>query len=152
MITEVEAYDGFKDKASHASWGITKRNAPMFGEAGRWYVYFTYGMHYMLNIVTGPKCYPAAVLIRGVLGISGPGRLTKQLKINKKFNNKVASPKTGLLIEDKGLKPRRSAKAEVGAPTGVSELKIQKFPRVGVNYAGPVWSKKKWRFKLTKIS
>ncbi|TSC68105.1 MAG: DNA-3-methyladenine glycosylase, partial [Parcubacteria group bacterium Gr01-1014_72] len=53
-ITEVEAYDGFKDKASHAHRGETRRNAPMFGEAGSWYVYFTYGMHWMLNIVTGP--------------------------------------------------------------------------------------------------
>src|SRR3989304_10562893 len=69
MITEVEAYDGFKDKASHASRGKTERNTPMFGEAGVWYVYFTYGMHYMLNIVTGPQNYPAAVLIRGVEGI-----------------------------------------------------------------------------------
>lgn len=105
----------------------------------------------MLNIVTGPKDYPAAVLIRGVLGISGPGRLTKQLKINKKFNNKVASPKTGLWIEDEGLKPRRSAKTEVGAPTEASEFKIENSPRIGVNYAGPVWSKKKWRFELTEI-
>ena len=70
MITEVEAYDGFKDKASHASRGKTVRNAPMFGEAGVWYVYFTYGMHYMLNIVTGKKDYPAAILIRGVGTVS----------------------------------------------------------------------------------
>ena len=66
MITEVEAYDGPRDKASHASRGLTPRNAPMFGEAGRFYIYFTYGMHWMLNIVTGKRGYPAAVLIRGV--------------------------------------------------------------------------------------
>lgn len=150
LIMEVEAYDGFKDKASHASRGMTKRNAPMFGEAGRWYVYFTYGMHHMLNIVTGPKNYPAAILIRGAGGINGPGRITKQLKIDKIFNDKIASPKTGLWIENNKLKPRRSAKAEVGAPTEASELKIENFPRVGVNYAGPIWSKKKWRFLLTK--
>lgn len=137
MITEVEAYDGFKDMASHASRGLTKRNAPMYGVAGRWYVYFTYGMHYMLNIVTRPKNYPAAVLIRGIYGISGPARITKQLKIDKKFNNKSAAIKTGLWIENnnkfKNLK-----------------FKIENSPRIGVNYAGPIWSKKKWRFKLTK--
>jgi len=65
-ISEIEAYFGFKDLASHASRGITQRNAVMFGPPGYAYVYFTYGMHYMLNIVTERKNYPAAVLIRAV--------------------------------------------------------------------------------------
>lgn len=135
VITEVEAYDGFKDKASHASRGMTKRNAPMFGDAGVWYVYFTYGMHWMLNIVAGPKDYPAAVLIRAAEGINGPARLTKFLKIDKKFNNRKSAVKTGLWIEDNaGFKN--------------SKFKIKKFPRIGVSYAGPVWSKKLLRFSL----
>lgn len=143
MITEVEAYSGFKDKASHASCGITKRNAPMFGEAGIWYVYFTYGIHHMLNIVTGPKNYPAAILIRGVEGTNGPGRITKQLKIDKKFNNKTASPNIGLWIEDnKNFLPKANQLM-------AEKFKIKNLPRVGVAYAGPIWSKKKWRFKLT---
>ncbi|MEK9174966.1 MAG: DNA-3-methyladenine glycosylase, partial [Patescibacteria group bacterium] len=98
MITEVEAYDGHRDKASHAHHGKTDRNAPMFNSAGHWYVYFTYGMHWMLNIVTGPKNYPAAILIRGVSEINGPARLTRRLIIDKKFNNKPVSNKTGLWI------------------------------------------------------
>ena len=65
MITEVEAYRGFMDKASHASHGKTPRTDVMFGKAGYWYVYLVYGMHYCLNIVTEKKEYPAAVLIRG---------------------------------------------------------------------------------------
>ncbi len=73
MITEVEAYDGPKDKASHARHGLTARNTPMFGPAGHWYVYFTYGMHWMLNVVTGAKGYPAAVLIRGVALVNKDG-------------------------------------------------------------------------------
>ena len=137
MITEVEAYDGFKDKASHASRGKTERNTPMFGEAGVWYVYFTYGMHYMLNIVTGPQNYPAAVLIRGVEGIYGPARITKALKIDKGFNNKIASPKIGLWIESGSILN--------------SKLKIQNSSRVGVAYAGPVWSQKKWRFLIDPV-
>ena len=134
IITEVEAYDGFRDRASHASRGKTARNAPMFGPAGCWYVYFTYGMHWMLNIVCGQERYPAAVLIRGVQGISGPARLTKKVKIDKQFNGRPAERKTGLWIEDRGIK--------------IPPSKIKKSPRVGVHYAGPYWSKKNWRFFL----
>ena len=134
LITEVEAYDGFQDRASHAYRGKTERNKIMFGPAGYWYVYFTYGMHWMLNIVTGSKDYPAAILIRGVNGISGPARLTKALHIDKNLNGKIADKKSGLWLEDRGIKIKPS--------------QIKSAPRVGVNYAGPIWSKKKWRFIL----
>ena len=167
MITETEAYDGFKDKASHAHSGKTARNFPMFGEAGRWYVYFTYGMHWMLNIVTGPKDYPAAVLIRGGLlfdeeakqpfcfsrrlevvrsapnpqkgswlSLNGPAKLTKFLKINKRFNNKPSTKKTGLWIEDRGVKIKPS--------------QIKRAPRGGVDYAGK-WAKKPYRFFINSM-
>jgi DNA-3-methyladenine glycosylase len=140
MITEVEAYDGFSDEASHASRGKTARNAPMFGEAGRWYIYFTYGMHWMLNIVTGKKDYPAAVLIRAlgnpVTKLNGPAKLTKYLKIDKRFNDKIASHKTGLWIEYRGIKIKKS--------------QIMRAPRIGVDYAGK-WAKKPYRFYVEKI-
>lgn len=134
MITEVEAYEGFKDLASHAARGQTPRNAPMFGPPGRWYVYLVYGNYFMLNIVTGAAGYPAAVLIRGVAGINGPGRLTKRLAIDKKFNGLPATLSTGLWLEDRGVR--------------VAPASIERRPRVGVDYAGPVWSKKRWRFCL----
>lgn len=134
MITEVEAYDGYKDKASHASCGRTERNEPMFGEAGRWYVYLTYGMHNMLNIVTGEKDYPAAVLIRATDEIIGPGRLTKHMKITRSFNCKKAIHIECLWIEDRGVK--------------IPKKQIKKTPRIGVDYAGPVWSRRKYRFVL----
>ena len=134
MITEVEVYDGFNDKASHASRGKTTRNTPMFGEPGYWYVYFTYGIHWMLNIVTREKDYPAAVLIRGVEGISGPARVTKHFSIHRELNNQKANKKTGLWIEDRGV--------------FISRKKIKKTSRIGVNYAGPYWSKRHWRFVI----
>src|SRR5690349_4099038 len=65
-ITEVEAYVGPHDKASHARHGQTRRNAPMFGPAGVWYVYFCMGVHWMLNVVTEAEGQPTAVLIRGI--------------------------------------------------------------------------------------
>ncbi|MEK7626804.1 MAG: DNA-3-methyladenine glycosylase, partial [Patescibacteria group bacterium] len=136
MITEVEAYDGLKDKASHASRGITLRNKIMFGPAGCWYVYFTYGMHWMLNIVTGKEGYPAAVLIRGLEEINGPARVTKFLHIDKKLNGKKADKRSGLWIEEsKTLRVRP---------------RIKKSPRIGVDYAGPIWSKKHYRFYIEK--
>lgn len=143
IITEVEAYMGPNDKASHASRGKTERNQAMFDEGGRWYVYFTYGMHWMLNIVTGPKDYPAAVLIRGTDKIRGPGRLTKYLKIDKRFNSRLADGKSlpgrqagGLWIEDRGFE--------------IEPAEIIKTPRIGVDYAGPVWAKKPWRFCISR--
>mgnify|MGYP001612270002 FL=1 len=134
-INEVEAYDGFEDKASHAHKGKTDRNKVMFGEAGNWYVYMVYGMHNMLNIVTGKKDYPAAILIRGARDISGPGRLTKFLKINKKLDGKKASIETGLWFEDRG--------------GSVDKKKIKRTSRIGVDYAGPIWAKKNYRFILS---
>ena len=133
MLTEVEAYDGHNDKASHASRGKTERNQVMFGPAGYWYVYFTYGLHWMLNIVTGPKNYPAAVLIRGTDNVIGPGRITKFLRVDKKLNGKMSSRASGLWLEDRGVV--------------IPKSKIKKLPRIGVDYAGE-WAKKPYRFIL----
>jgi DNA-3-methyladenine glycosylase len=134
-ITETEAYGGEKDLASHAKRGRTKSNAPMFEKAGTIYVYFTYGMHYMLNIVTGKKDRPSAVLIRGVEGIIGPGRLTRALHIDKMLNNKKLGRKTGLWLE---------------VPKVKSKFKVVRTPRIGVDYSGPIWSKKLYRFLVVE--
>jgi DNA-3-methyladenine glycosylase len=139
MITEVEAYDGPKDLASHARRGITPRTEVMFGDAGYLYVYFTYGMHWMVNIVTGPKGYPAAILLRGGMRadgtpVNGPARLTKDLAITGAQNRLLASKKNGLWLEDRGIV--------------VKENKILKGKRIGVDYAGPIWTKKPYNFKL----
>jgi DNA-3-methyladenine glycosylase len=135
MITEVEAYDGEHDRACHARNGRTARNVVMYAPGGIWYVYLCYGVHDMLNLVTGPRDYPAAVLIRGVDGASGPGRLTKRLEIDRRLNGEVCAPESGLWIEDRGMRVPRGA--------------IKAAPRIGVDYAGRVWAKKRWRFVLT---
>ncbi len=138
MITEVEIYDGIADKASNASRGKTARNEIMFGKPGHWYIYLCYGVHEMLNVVTREQGYPAAILIRGVEGVNGPGKLTKLLKITRTQNKKRAAPGSGLWIEDRGVR--------------IPEKAIKKTPRIGVDYAGPYWAGKKWRFVIKKIS
>jgi DNA-3-methyladenine glycosylase len=133
MIVETEAYDGEKDLACHARSGKTKRNFPMWEHPGRAYVYFTYGMHWMLNLVTGPHGYPSAVLIRGVEGVSGPARVTKYYKIDNSLNTKKLNRVSGLWIEDRGVVVKKSH--------------IARTPRIGIDYAG-IWAKKPWRFVL----
>mgnify|MGYP001374756414 FL=1 len=120
-IVEVEAYKfGEHDKASHASKGCTLSNQVMFGENGFAYVYFTYGMYFMLNVVAKKKIdHAGAVLIRGVEPIdgikhmirnrkgkddisltNGPGKLSQALQINKKLNNYDLTKKGKLFIVD----------------------------------------------------
>lgn len=133
MITETEAYDGERDLACHARVGRTRRTEVMYAAGGVWYVYLCYGMHEMLNLVVGPKDWPAAVLVRGVEGASGPGRVTKALGIGRELNaTDATSEAAGLWIEDRGVRVTRAA--------------VKVTPRVGVNYAGPVWAGKPWRF------
>jgi DNA-3-methyladenine glycosylase len=135
MIVETEAYGAAHDKASHARSGKTARNAPMFDGPGTIYVYLTYGMHWLLNLVVDKKEYPSAVLIRGLEGVTGPARLTKKLQIGKGLNRKTLGKASGLWVEDRGVVIEKSD--------------IKKTPRVGVDYAG-VWAKKPYRFVLKK--
>lgn len=133
MITETEAYIGQEDLACHASKGRTKRTEIMFGPAGHAYVYLIYGMYYCLNVVTEKENYPAAVLIRAVEHVSGPGRLTRHFEIDKTLNGEDMTKSKRLWIEDRGvvIPPRN----------------ILRTPRIGVDYAGE-YKDKKWRFVL----
>lgn len=135
-ISELEVYDGFEDRASHAFKGPTKRNRVMFGSAGRLYIYLCYGMHWMLNITTEREDYPAAILIRALANCSGPGRLTKMLSINGHYNNKSLGRQTGLWIETR----------QIQNPS------VKRSPRIGIAYAGNIWAKKPYRFTLDSIS
>lgn len=137
-IVELEAYHGTEDLACHAARGRTARTETMFAPGGVWYVYLCYGIHELLNLVTGPAEHPAAVLIRGVDTVSGPGRLTRALGIDRRLNGRPAAPASGLWLEDDGFVVARS--------------RILATPRIGVDYAGPVWSAKKWRFTIASTS
>lgn len=131
MITETEAYDGPHDLAAHSSHGRTKRTEVLFGPAGIWYVYLIYGIHEMLNVVTGGE--GAAVLIRGVTGLNGPGKLTKHFSITRALNGHPAVPASDLWIEDRGVQ--------------ISSQHIHPTPRIGVSYAKE-WAAKELRFVL----
>jgi DNA-3-methyladenine glycosylase len=128
-ITEVEAYRGTEDQASHARFGKTFRNAIMFDQGGVIYVYFIYGVYWMLNIVTGEKNEPQAVLIRGINGYSGPGKVTRQLGIDKSFYGLDLTLSETMWIEPEAFKPQ-----------------FRQLPRFGIQYASEPWKSIPWRY------
>lgn len=130
-ITETECYFGEEDTACHAHKGRTPRTDIMYRQGGRAYVYLCYGIHNMLNITTGSEGHPEAVLIRGVEGISGPGRVTKALFITREDNTKPLAVESGLWIEDDGYTARFRADK-----------------RVGIDYAAPCDRDREWRYIL----
>jgi DNA-3-methyladenine glycosylase len=153
-IVECEAYIGQGDTACHASRGRTARTEVMFGSPGLAYVYFTYGMHWMLNVVTEAKGFPAAVLLRAIQPLegvetmralrgakgrprgnrqltSGPARLTQALAIDKSFNRADMTTGGQLWLE---------------AGDSVPDSKVERGPRIGVNYAAEKDRSAPWRF------
>jgi DNA-3-methyladenine glycosylase len=130
-ITETEAYVGPHDLACHSSRGRTKRTEPIFGPPGTFYIYLVHGLHWMLNVVTGPVGYPAAVLLRRAGGIIGPGRLARALGVTGTLNGRTVGPEAGVWFTT-GVRP--------------ASVQILLTPRIGVDYAGPIWSAKPLRF------
>jgi DNA-3-methyladenine glycosylase len=140
LICETEAYLGSMDSASHAAKGKTPRNRVMFGCAGRAYVYFVYGMHYLLNVVTEEEENPCAILIRAIVPLDGiehmqryrgrsgkdltdgPAKLCQALAIDKSLNGWDLTAGKKLWVEDLPVVPRRY---------------IKRGPRIGINYAKP---------------
>lgn len=131
IISETEAYRGFDDKACHASKGKTPRTEVMFRQGGILYMYLIYGMYWMLNIVTELECIPQAVLIRGLTEINGPGRLTRQLHLDKSFNGEDLQTSRRIWI------------AESETP-----VEFTAHPRIGIDYAGEYWINKPWRYVM----
>lgn len=127
-ITETECYFGQEDTACHAHRGLTPRTSTLYREGGVAYVYLCYGLHHMMNVVTGPEGHPQAVLIRGVEGAAGPGRVTRLLRIDRSLNGVDLTASRELWLEE-GPSPAYEA-----------------LPRVGIGYASPEDQARLWRF------
>ena len=150
IITETEAYVGEEDLGCHAKSGQTPRNAVMYGPPGHAYVYFTYGMHWMLNAVTEREGFPAAVLLRAIHPVEGadvisarrqgrdtlgPAKLTQALGIDGALNGaSLCDPASGLWIE---------------AGTSVADREIIAGPRVGLYTVPEPWKSIPWRFRTS---
>ena len=157
LIAETEAYIGEDDLACHARFGRTPRSEVMYGPPGCAYVYFTYGLHWMLNFVTEAEDLPAAVLIRAVRpdeGVEvmrrrrnrldadgtltdGPAKLAQALAIDKRLNGcDLCAPGSVLFVE------RRRA---------VPETQVMRAPRVGLNNTPEPWRSAAWNFRWQTV-
>ncbi len=128
-ITETEAYCGQEDLACHSSKGRTKRTEIMFQDGGHIYVYLIYGMYWLLNFVTENEENASAVLIRGIEGFDGPGKLGRELQLDRSFYGENLETSTRLWVED-------------SEPI----VNFKSTPRIGIDYAGEPWVSKRWRF------
>jgi len=131
-ITETEAYFGEEDTACHAHKGRTPRTEILYSAGGRVYVYLCYGIHSLMNIISGEEGHPEGVLIRGVEGYNGPGKLTKHLGIDRTFNNLNVIDSDVIWISDDGYVPK----------------KILTSARIGIDYASEEFRYKPWRFYI----
>jgi DNA-3-methyladenine glycosylase len=172
-IVEVEAYIGEVDRASHARFGRTARNAVMFGPPGRAYVYLVYGMHDCLNLVTEPAGSPAAILVRAVEPLAGADAMRVARELRQGARTKSASATAGgsrvagprgpdvRLAAGPGLVcaafdlDRSLTGSDLLDPAGTVRIVppspgepaplVAAGPRIGVDYAGPPWTDVPWR-------
>ena len=128
-ISETEIYWGEADTACHASKGRTKRTEALYRESGTIYVYLCYGIHWMLNIITGEVNDPQGVLIRACVDAEGPGKLTKKLGITGRYNLRHILETEDLRILDDGFR-----------------CGVRRDKRVGIGYASREDQDKLWRF------
>ena len=156
MIVETEAYRGEEDLACHCRAGETPRTKIMYGPPGRAYVYFVYGMHWLLNFVTEKEGFPGAVLIRGIQAeegldlinkrrkgrpqkqwTDGPAKLCQAFGINGEMNGIDTCSENAIVFIEENM----------DIPTRL----IQKTPRIGLDRVPEPWKSKPWRFIVTDL-
>ena len=128
-IAETEAYRGTEDLACHAAKGRTPRTELLYRESGLIYVYLCYGMHWLMNVITGEPEQPQGVLFRAGFQHNGPAKLTKYLQIDKALNGESLVAHPAVWVEDDGW--NGSIRTDV---------------RVGIDYAGEYWKNRPWRW------
>ena len=128
-IMETECYCGEEDTACHACKGKTERTKVLYEKGGTAYVYLCYGIHSLFNVVSGKEGRPEAVLVRGVTGYNGPGKLTKAMEIDRSLNGEDMVTSDLLWIEDDGYK-----------------TEYIRAKRVGIDYATEKYRDILWRF------
>lgn len=151
VIVETEAYCGCADSACHAHRGKTPRNAVMFGRPGVAYVYFTYGMHHMLNLVTEEEGNPCAVLVRALLPLSGLDEMqARRKRQGKELANGPAKLCQALAIDKSlnGWDLTRGERLWVENYIRVPARDIASTPRIGIDYAQEKDRKALWRFLI----
>ena len=152
-IVETEAYIGERDLACHARAGRTRRTEVMYGPPGFAYVYFTYGMHWMLNLVTEADGFPAAVLIRALQPLEGIARM-QELRGGKPLSQLASGPAKltralGIAREENGMdccrpeSPLSLTRGEAVPPSSVVAT-----PRIGLGQTPEPWLSKPWRFVI----
>lgn len=156
IISEVEAYRGEEDQACHARAGLTKRTKVMYGRPGHAYVYFTYGMHWMLNFVTEAEGFPAAVLVRAILPVEGLDRIAAR-RANLPRQKWTDGPaKICLALNIDGNQHgvdlcARDAEIFVEKVQKIDQSSITIGPRVGLNSVSEPWKSMPWRFRLSHV-
>lgn len=148
LVVEAEAYRGRLDPASHAYRGLTARNAVMFGPPGHAYVYFTYGMHFCLNLVAERPGRAAAVLVRALEPVEGIERMRRRRGV-RETARLARGP--GCVARALGLSRRHNGLDLTAGPLWVSNarprhrgLRVMRGPRIGVRDGGA----RRWRFFL----
>lgn len=147
LITETEAYIGEDDLACHAKTGRTKRTDPMYGPPGHAYIYFTYGNHWMLNVVTEKENFPAAVLIRAIQPTEGIDVMMKRRQGRDTFGPGKLTQALGITISENYADLTESdSSLRIEAGVFVPDSSVTIGARVGLNNTPEPWLSKPWRF------